>query len=290
MVLDMMKVLVMAAALAGLGLSGSGQPRPGIVEEPCSAATSGPTAIEIAFAEWMLQTDPTLPPPATVNLDHEKTVAQERAAHDWANLCRWRSANRAIADGTAPHPAVVFIGNSITENWVRADIALFSGDRAGRGVAGQTSAQILVRFPEDVVALGPKVVHIMAGTNDIAGNGGPATLAQVESRIAMMAEAARAHGIAVVIGSVPPAADFFWNPGLEPARHIAALNRWLKGYAARQGFFYVDYHAALADPQTGGIRAGLSNDGVHPNRNGYAVMKPLAERAIGEALAMRAKP
>lgn len=250
-----------------------------------------PTATEIAFAEWMLQTDPALPLPlpAIVDLDDEKAVAEERAARDWANLCRWRSANRAIIDGRASHPAVVFIGDSITENWARADTAMFSGDRAGRGIGGQTSAQVLVRFPEDVVALGPKVVHIMAGTNDIAGNGGPTTLAQVENRIATMAEVARAHGIAVIIGSVPPAVDFFWNPGLEPARHIVALNHWLKDYAARHGFLYVDYHAALADPRTGGIKPGLSNDGVHPNRNGYKIMKPLAEQAITQALAMGTK-
>lgn len=274
----------MAAALAGLGLSGGGQPKPGIVDEPCAGASAAPTATEIAFSEWMLQTDPALPLPAIVDLDHETAVAQDRAQRDWANLCRWRAANRAIADGQAPRPAVVFIGDSITENWARADAAFFSGTQAGRGIGGQTSAQILVRFPEDVIALRPKIVHIMAGTNDIAGNGGPTTLAQVENRIATMAETAQARGIAVVIGSVPPAVDFFWNPGLAPARHIAALNQWLKDYAARRGFVYVDYHAALADPQTGGIKADLSNDGVHPNRNGYKVMKPLAEQAIARAL------
>ena len=242
-----------------------------------------------AFAAWMIQTGPNLPPPTIVDIPAEATRERERAARDWGYLCRWREANQAILSGNVPSPDVIFIGDSITENWALADPDFFSGLHAGRGVSGQTSAQILVRFPEDVIALKPRAVHIMAGTNDIAGNGGPVTLEQVQNRIAAMAELARTHDIAVILASIPPAVDFFWNPGLQPARHIAAMNEWLRAYAARNGFLYIDYHSSLSEDASGRMKHAFSNDGVHPNRNGYAVMRPMTEAAIARALT-RAAP
>jgi lysophospholipase L1-like esterase len=156
----------------------------------------------------------------------------------------------------------------------------------GRGIGGQTTPQLLVRFRQDVIALRPKVVVILAGTNDIAGNTGPSTLEMIEDNLASMAELAKANGIRVVLSSVLPAYDYPWRPGLEPAPKIAALNAWMKRYAATHGAVYLDYHSAMADERQG-LPRELSEDGVHPNEAGYRVMAPLAERAIAEALGRR---
>jgi lysophospholipase L1-like esterase len=178
---------------------------------------------------------------------------------------------------------VVFMGDSITDNWIHSDAALFSNGVVDRGISGQTTPQMLARFRADVIALKPQAVHIMAGTNDIAGNTGAATIETVKGNIASMAELARAHGIKVILASIPPAAAFPWSPDKHPAPAILAFNAWLKAYAARNGFAYVDYHAALTDAQ-GGMKPGLSSDGVHPTVAGYAVMRPLALAAIAKTL------
>jgi lysophospholipase L1-like esterase len=156
----------------------------------------------------------------------------------------------------------------------------------GRGIGGQTTPQMLVRFKQDVVALKPKVVVILAGTNDIAGNTGPSTLEMIEDNIASMAEIARANGIRVVLSSILPVYDYPWKPGLEPAPKIIAVNKWLKAYARQHGDVYLDYHTAMAD-ERGGMRPELASDGVHPTEAGYRVMAPLAEKAISEALRRR---
>ncbi|MDQ6719071.1 MAG: GDSL-type esterase/lipase family protein, partial [Gemmatimonadota bacterium] len=156
----------------------------------------------------------------------------------------------------------------------------------GRGISGQTTTQILARFQTDVVQLKPKVVVILAGTNDIAENGGPVTLELIENNIASMSDIAREHHIRVVLSSVLPAADYRWRPGLHPAPKIIALNQWIKAYATRTGAVYLDYHSAMAD-SAGGLRSDLTADGVHPNLAGYDVMTPLAERAVEAALKLR---
>jgi acyl-CoA thioesterase-1 len=143
---------------------------------------------------------------------------------------------------------------------------------------------MLIRFRQDVVALRPAVVVILAGTNDIAGNTGPSTLAMIADNLMSMADLARANGIRVVLASVLPAADYTWRPGLEPAAKILALNAWMRKYAESNGIVYLDYHSAMSDA-AGGLAAGLSTDSVHPNDKGYAIMAPRAERAISEALA-----
>jgi lysophospholipase L1-like esterase len=202
---------------------------------------------------------------------------------DWANLQRYRRANEALRS-TPGERRVVFMGNSITEGFAPRFAALFPGKPyVGRGISGQTTPQMLVRFRQDVIALEPAVVVILGGTNDLAGNTGPATIEMIADNLASMAELAKANGIRVVLASVLPTYDYPWSPGREPAAKIVALNAWMKDYAAAQGMVYLDYHSAMADERQG-LRRELSEDGVHPNEAGYRVMAPLAERAIAEAL------
>ena len=178
----------------------------------------------------------------------------------------------------------MFYGNSITDSWAPLFAAQFPGKPyVGRGISGQTTPQMLVRFRQDVVDLKPKVVVILAGTNDIAGNTGPSTLEMIEDNLKSMTELAKANGIRVVLSSVLPVYDYPWRPGLEPAPKIVALNAWMKQYAQSAGAVYLDYWSALADSRQG-MRAEYSRDGVHPNEAGYRVMAPLAEAAIREAL------
>jgi lysophospholipase L1-like esterase len=152
-----------------------------------------------------------------------------------------------------------------------------------RGISGQTSPQMLVRFRQDVISLHPKVVVILAGTNDIAENTGKMTLRESAGNIASMSELARANGIRVVLCSVLPASDFWWHKGLAPASKIRELNALIKEYAAKNGFVYVDYYSAMVNAE-GGLKSEFSPDGVHPNAAGYGVMAPLAEAGISDAL------
>jgi lysophospholipase L1-like esterase len=181
------------------------------------------------------------------------------------------------------------MGNSITEEWAPRFAEQFPGKPyIGRGISGQTTPQMLVRFRQDVVALKPAVVVILAGTNDIAGNTGPSTLEMIEDNIASMAEIARANSIRVVLASVLPVLDYPWKKGLEPAEKIVALNAWLKDYAVRTGAAYADFHSAMSNERHG-MREGLSRDGVHPVAAGYAIMGPIIEQAIAEALSSSRK-
>jgi lysophospholipase L1-like esterase len=206
---------------------------------------------------------------------------------DWANLARYREANATVAPPANGETRVVFMGNSITEGWQKYFPTMFAGKPyINRGIGGQTTPQMLVRFRPDVVALKPKVVVILAGTNDIAGNTGSSTLEMIEDNLASMADIARANGIKVVLSSVLPVFDYPWKPGLEPAPKIIALNKWMKEYAEKHGAIYLDYHSAMADSR-GGMREGLASDGVHPNETGYRLMAPLAEQAIKKALRAR---
>ena len=200
--------------------------------------------------------------------------------HDWAWLCRFRDDNAKL-DPRQP-PAVVFMGDSITENWQTADPGWFAPGHLNRGLSGQTSPQMLVRFYQDVIALHPRVVHIMAGTNDIAGNTGPTSPAAYQNAVRAMVDLAKANHIAVILASIPPADRFGWLPGAAPATRIAQLNAWLKDYAKAQGVIYADYHAVLAGPG-GELPAAYGPDGVHPNAAGYALMRPVAERALAAA-------
>lgn len=202
---------------------------------------------------------------------------------DHGQLCRYAAANRALA---GQRPDVVFMGDSITDNWMNLDPGFWTDGRVDRGISGQTTSQMLLRFRQDVIDLHPRAVHIMAGTNDVAGNTGATTMATVEGNIATMAELAQLHGIKVILASVPPTAGFPWAPDKHPGPQIAALNAWLKGYAAREGFTWVDYHPVLATPE-GAMKPGLASDGVHPTAAGYAVMEPVAKAAVARALGRR---
>lgn len=207
-----------------------------------------------------------------------------RLRNDWAWLKRFQMENKEIGLPKSGEKRVVFMGNSITEGWAQADPGFFANKPyINRGIGGQTTPQMLVRFRQDVIQLKPAVVVILAGTNDIAGNTGPSTLEQIMDNIASMAELAKAHNIAVVLSSVLPVFDYPWKPGLEPAEKIVRLNAMIKEYSEKQGCIYLDYFSAMADERNG-LRTGLGDDGVHPNLVGYKIMAPLAEKAIEKAL------
>lgn len=212
-------------------------------------------------------------------------AAQPATDKDWPNLAKYAETN---AKAGAPAPGenrVVFMGDSITEFWSQNPANFFPGKPyVNRGISGQTTPQMLVRFRPDVIALRPKVVVILAGTNDIAGNTGPMTPEATEDNLMSMADLAQANGIRVVLASVLPAYDYPWRKGLHPNEKIPALNAWIKTYCAQKGHVYLDYFSAMTDDRAG-LRPELGDDGVHPNKAGYAIMSPLAEKAITEALA-----
>jgi len=202
---------------------------------------------------------------------------------EWAYLSKYREANAFLPPPTNGEKRVVFLGDSITEGWADAGKFFPGKPYINRGISGQTTAQMLVRFRQDVIALQPALVVILAGTNDIAENGGPSTLEAIEDNLQSMAELARFNHIRVILSSVLPAVDYPWRRGLQPAEKIPALNRWIASYSEKNHLVFLDYYAAMVDKQ-GGLRTDLSGDGVHPNPAGFAVMVPLAEKAINESL------
>jgi acyl-CoA thioesterase-1 len=208
---------------------------------------------------------------------------EERLRTDWAQLRHYREENRRLPPPDPARPRVVFFGDSITESWKLESLGLAQLEVLNRGIGGQTTPQMLVRFRQDVVRLRPAVVHILAGTNDLAGNTGPTTLEAIEDNLAGMAEIAQAQGIRVMLASVLPAVDYPWRPGLSPAPRIAALDAWMRAYAQRRGLVYLDYYSAVVDAHQG-LKSELSDDGVHPNAAGYAALNPLAREAILAAL------
>jgi acyl-CoA thioesterase I len=206
---------------------------------------------------------------------------------DWADLQRYRSENARLGPVPEGEQRVVFYGDSITDFWGRRTGTFFPGKRyINRGISGQTTPQLLVRFQQDVVHLNPAVVLVLAGTNDIAGNTGQSTPEMIEDDFASMAAIASQNGIRMVFASILPASHYFWSPEVHPVNEIRAVNRWLKEFCTKNNLVYLDYYDSMADSQ-GGMRKGLSSDGVHPTAEGYAVMTPLAERAIAEALSRK---
>lgn len=234
---------------------------------------------------------PTEQVPGTDELTPYQKSQLVRTFNDWPFLAKFRDADKQLAPPAPGETRVVFMGDSITEGWGMKGTAgapdrgeFFPGKPyINRGISGQTTPQMLVRFRQDVVLLKPKVVVMLAGTNDIAENTGKETLEEIGNNIASMSDVARANGIRVVLCSVLPASDFHWHKGLEPASKIKALNAWIKDYAAKNGLVYVDYYSSMANSE-GGLKAELSPDGVHPNKAGYDLMGPLAEAGITEAL------
>jgi lysophospholipase L1-like esterase len=223
-----------------------------------------------------------------------QTVARNDVRlRDWPDLARYREANRAAALPAQGEARVVFMGDSITDAWPQPRFGAFFPGKPylGRGISGQTTPQMLIRFRPDVIALAPKVVVILAGTNDIAGNTGPMTDEQIQGNLASMAEIARANGVRVVLSSILPVSEYHVRPGdtappqttRRPMARITSLNGWMKAYAAANGHVFLDYVPAMIDAR-GLLRAELSEDDLHPNAAGYAIMAPLAEAAIQAAL------
>lgn len=249
-----------------------------MVDNPCPPPLVPPVAV-VAGLDQLLAVEPSAAPlPPSAEVDDYWRELKLRRAKDWADLCHYREENAALATRTK----VVFIGASIVEFWKTADPALFGPGVVDRGISGQTSAQLLLRFSADVVALRPKLVQILVGSNDIAGNTGPMRVEDYRNNIRAMVAIAKANRIRVALASITPSARFGHRPEMRPAQQIRELNAWLKSFAKESGSAYVDYYAVLTD-EAGGLKAGLSNDQLHPNRRGYELMRPLAEKVIASA-------
>ena len=215
-------------------------------------------------------------------------VRNDARLRDWANLARYREANRSVTPESPQR--VVFMGDSITDAWPQRVPAFFEGKPyVGRGISGQTTPQMLLRFRRDVIDLKPRVVVILGGTNDIAGNTGAMTDEDIQGNLASMAQLAKANGIRVVLASLTPVSAYHTAPtgipqtSARPMTRLRAINAWIKDYAAANGHVYLDYFSAMID-DSGVLRTELSADDLHPNVQGYAIMGPLAEQAIARAL------
>jgi lysophospholipase L1-like esterase len=272
-----LKAALLIVPLVGLALVAQQQTPPPAttpVAPPASAPT--PTAVVTGCPELAT---------ALVNLGRN-----DARMRDWPALARYRDSNRALAAPAAGEPRVVFMGDSITDAWPRRVDSFFAGKSyVGRGISGQTTPQMLIRFRPDVVDLKAKVVVILAGTNDIAENTGPMTNEEIQGNLVSMAEIGKANGIRVVFSSILPVSAYHVAPNgipqtiQRPMERIRALNDWMKKYAAAEKHVYLDYFSAMVDA-TGHLREELSGDDLHPNNAGYAIMGPLADAAVKQAL------
>ncbi len=243
-------------------------------------------------------TQPATPPPAPYPADPIlfKDPAQltttdikrlQTLVGDFANLARYRDANKSLPPAEADR--VVFFGDSITDAWhisTGANPSFPNKPYINRGIGGQTTSQMVLRYQQDVIDLKPAAVLILAGTNDIAGNTGVIAMEAIEANLRTMAELAQAHGIKVILASVLPVDDYPWRRGLAPADKVRTLNTWIKQFCTDHGYTYLDYYTALATPE-GGMKPGTARDGVHPTPDGYAVMAPLAQAAIDRVVGVR---
>ena len=237
-------------------------------------------AVLIGTSAWAQTPAPDEPSPELKKLRTDLEAAQKKL-QDWPQLGRYQKDNAAVT----ANPDVVFMGDSITDNWGRRYGKFFPGKPfLNRGIGGQTTPQMLIRFRADVIAFKPKVVVILAGTNDIAGNTGPSTLEMIENNLTSMAELAKANGIRVVLSAVMPVCDYI-RPQTErrPPAKIIALNKWIQDYATASGHVYLDYYTPMLD-ENQMLKKELTFDGLHPNDAGYELIAPLAEKAIAAAL------
>ena len=239
------------------------------------------------LGDWMLAQGLLQRPEAQMSAGEMLKLKKEREEkfhNDWANLNRYREENQQIGLPKAGENRVVFMGNSITAGWINMRPEFFaSKPYVDRGIGGQTTPQMLIRFKQDVIDLKPKAVVLLAGINDIAQNTGPTTLEAIMDNISGMALLAKAKGIKVILCSVLPAYDFPWRPGLQPAGKVIALNRMIKSFAEKNSLYYLDYFPALVDSRNG-MKKEYSKDEIHPTVEGYKVMEPMVEKAIAEVL------
>jgi acyl-CoA thioesterase I len=255
------------------------------------AARAGQQALAIATQTAEPKTVPTpgIPPTGFTGLDNYRASRIAMFTDDYGQLARYRAADAALLNAGPVKDRVVFFGDSITDIWKLENY--FPGKPyVNRGISGQTTPQMLLRFRQDVIDLKPRAVVILAGTNDIAGNTGPMRNEDIEANLATMAELAKAHGIPVVFASILPvhnytakSQDFFAQ---RPGARILQVNRWLKAYCEKKGIVYLDYFSAVVDDK-GLLKKELAEDGLHPNDAGYKIMAPLAEKAIAKAMGRR---
>jgi lysophospholipase L1-like esterase len=261
---------------------------------------SGPLSAAVLVAQVPVAAPETTPAPvaepetkATPAADAGKAAessasqktSEQKPKSDSLKRDRFKEANLALGPPAVGENRVVFMGDSITQGWkIEGEDSLFPGKHyINRGINGQTTPQMLVRFRRDVIDLKPKAVVILAGINDIAGNSGPMTIEETEGNLASMAELASVHHIRVVMCSLLPAVVISWKPGMTPAPKVQELNEWIKSYTAENGHVFVDYYTPMKD-ERGGLPPSLSSDGVHPRPAGYAMMAPLVEAGIEKAL------
>ena len=295
------RALLLTAAMP-MGLGAQTPPAATASPTPTPAPTATPGPPQLAFpgqyapapADWRF---PVWPSSCRRFEGSERVACLDFVVSDYGRLARFAAANAALAKRAPGETRVVFFGDSITDNWSKAGYGGFFPGKpyVNRGIGGQTTSQMLVRFRPDVLALDPDVVVILAGTNDVAGSSGPIAPEAIENNLASMAELAKAHGVRVVLASILPVADDKKDAAGQPLNRttdrppatLRAINAWMSDYARRNGHVYLDYASAVADA-TGGFKADLNNDGLHPNAAGYALMAPLAEKAVADA--MRARP
>jgi lysophospholipase L1-like esterase len=223
-------------------------------------------------------------PPTPEQMAAFRKAMEERLRNDWAYLARYKDDNAEIGAPAPGEERVIFYGNSITDFWINIMPEFFTGKPyIDRGISGQTTPQMLVRFRQDVINLKPKVVVILAGINDINGNTGPSTNEMIEDNIRSMVEIAKANNIQVVLSSVLPCDSIYVRPDLHPAERVLLLNVWLQKYASENQCIYLNYFPGLANEKNG-LKEEYTDDGIHPNKAGYEVMAPLADEAVKKAL------
>ena len=208
----------------------------------------------------------------------------ELHTQDWPNLNKYKSQNEQLKSSKNTENRVVFMGNSITELWLNIHPEFFNGKNyINRGISGQTTPQMLIRFRQDVIDLSPRIVVILAGINDIAENTGTSSIEMIENNIISMVELAKSNNIRVILCSVLPAEKFPWSTKINPAEIVVNLNQKIKDYANKNNIIYVDYFSKMAN-KNNGMKEGLANDGIHPNKSGYLIMEPLLQKAINQLI------
>lgn len=282
MIIRLCTFAFLSAVLLGDPIAALSQAPPAaqMTDSPCSPPSAGPPREMLDAILKPGAKPPPMPAPDDEKLREYLKKHAEDLARGFADTCHYKSDNAAVLRGA--HPTAVFMGDSITEGWRAGDPSLFNHTVLDRGISGQTSPQMLVRFYQDVVALHPQAVHIMAGTNDVAGNTGPSSPEDFKNNIRAMVDLASANHIRVIVASIPPAERFPWKLEIRPVEQIRQLNAWLRQFSEQHKLIYADYYSSLTTP-AGAFRPELSNDGVHPNSDGYAAMRPIADAALRKA-------